>query len=74
MSVFFALYVHGDFLMYICYRGYCRNVGSEPKVSKWQQEDSNLVSLDRETNVLTATPPRPTFHLYHLKKDIIIKY
>ena len=29
MSVFFALHVHDDFLMYICYRHACRNVGSE---------------------------------------------
>ena len=29
MSVLFALYVHDDFLMYICYRHACRNVGSE---------------------------------------------
>ena len=28
-SVFFALHVHDDFLMYICYRHACRNVGSE---------------------------------------------
>ena len=26
MSVFFALHVHDDFLMYICYRHACRNV------------------------------------------------
>ena len=29
MSVFFALHVHDDFLMYICYRHACRNMGSE---------------------------------------------
>ena len=29
MPVFFALHVHNDFLMYICYRHACRNVGSE---------------------------------------------
>ena len=29
MSVFCALHVHDDFLMYICYRHACRNVGSE---------------------------------------------
>ena len=29
MSVFFALYVHDDFFMYICYHHACRNVGSE---------------------------------------------
>ena len=29
MSVFFALHVHDDFLMYICYHHACRNVGSE---------------------------------------------
>ena len=29
MSVFFALHIHDDFLMYICYRHACRNVGSE---------------------------------------------
>ena len=29
MSVFFALHVNDDFLMYICYRHACRNVGSE---------------------------------------------
>ena len=29
MSVFFALCVHDNFLMYICYRHACRNVGSE---------------------------------------------
>ena len=29
MSVFFALHVHDDFLMYIYYHRVCRNVGSE---------------------------------------------
>ena len=29
MSVFFVLFVRDDFLMYICYRQACRNVGSE---------------------------------------------
>ena len=31
MSVFFAyvIYIHDDFLMYICYRHACRSVGSE---------------------------------------------
>ena len=29
MSVFFAFHVHDDFLMYICYRHACKNVGSE---------------------------------------------
>ena len=29
MSVFFALYIHDDFLMHICYHHACRNVGSE---------------------------------------------
>ena len=29
MSVFFALHVHDDFLMYIFYRHACRNVGSK---------------------------------------------
>ena len=28
------LYVHDDFLMYICYRHACRNVGSE-KLAGW---------------------------------------
>ena len=35
MSVFFALHVHDDFLMYICYRHTCRNVGSE-KPARWR--------------------------------------
>ena len=34
MSVPFALYVHDDFLMYICYRHACRNLGSE-KLARW---------------------------------------
>ena len=29
MSVFFALYVHDNFLMYICYHYACSNVDSE---------------------------------------------
>ena len=29
MFVFFALHVRNDFLMYICYRHACRNVGSD---------------------------------------------
>ena len=29
MSELLALYVHDDFLMYICYCHACRNVGSE---------------------------------------------
>ena len=29
MSVFFALHVHDEFLMYICYLHACRNLGSE---------------------------------------------
>ena len=29
MSVFFALHVHDDFLMFICYCHTCWNVGSE---------------------------------------------
>ena len=29
MPLLFALYVHDNFLMYICYRHVCRNGGSE---------------------------------------------
>ena len=37
-----------------------RGVNKIGKASKWQQEDSNLASLNRGSDVLTTAPPRPT--------------
>ena len=38
-----------------------RRVKKIGKASKWQQEDSNLASLDRGSDVLTTVPPAPLF-------------
>ena len=52
MSVFFALHVHDDFLMYICYRHACRNVGSE----KLAGYSSCLVCFEELTFLLMFFP------------------
>ena len=56
MSVFFALHVHDDFLMYICYRHACRNVGSEKLAGAVHVFSSCLVCFEELTFLLMCFP------------------
>ena len=57
MSVFFALHVHDDFMMYICYHHACRNVGSEKLAGRAVHMFSScLVCFEELTFLLMCFP------------------
>ena len=56
MSVLFAFDVHDDFLMYICYRHACRNVGSEKLAGRGCTRVQFLVCFEELTFLLMFFP------------------